>query len=287
LLAALQLLLEISRGLYAYAYPLHDLRLIGILVCSIAFGLCLVAIMVWKFAPDTWRGRLWLGAAISIGVSTAVVTGMDGKVSLALFIASAWGAAVAAHGWWHRRHHAAAHTCALLVFGTLNVLSPELFLDRYFYLLVAGLLIFLMVQQALAYAREQGQQREQRARADRLQAALDDRAHGHTEVVLSVPSVGKLRRVASSSIAHIQGAGDYAELHLASGESVLHTASLNALEAQLPSCFLRVHRSHLVNTRLIERLQQAEGGTGILHLQNGTSVPVSRRIMPGVRKALR
>jgi DNA-binding LytR/AlgR family response regulator len=152
---------------------------------------------------------------------------------------------------------------------------------------VAALLVFLMVQQAWAYAHEQQQQREQRARADRLQAALDDRAQAQTDVVLSVPSVGKLRRVPASSIAHVQGAGDYAELHLISGESVLHTAGLNELEAELPSYFLRVHRSHLVNTKLIERLQQGEGGTGMLHLQHGKSVPVSRRIMPGVRRALR
>jgi hypothetical protein len=45
---------------------------------------------------------------------------------------------------------------------------------------------------------------------------------------------------------------------------------------ELPSYFLRVHRSHLVNTKMIDRLQLAEG-----------AVPVSRRIKPGVRRALK
>jgi DNA-binding LytR/AlgR family response regulator len=104
---------------------------------------------------------------------------------------------------------------------------------------------------------------------------------------LTVLSVGKVQRIAASTIAHVQGAGDYTELHLIAGGSLLHSAGLNELEAELPSYFLRVHRSHLVNTKVIDRLQLAEGGTGTLFLHNGLSVPVSRRIMPGVRRALK
>lgn len=51
--------------------------------------------------------------------------------------------------------------------------------------------------------------------------------------------------------------------------------------------FLRVRRSHLVNTRLIERLYRNEPGKRTLYLHNSQPVPVSRRIMPGVRRALR
>lgn len=71
------------------------------------------------------------------------------------------------------------------------------------------------------------------------------------------------------------------------GSQLLHTTTLNELDADLSPRFLRVHRSHLVNTHYIERLDRAEGGTGTLHLRGSEPVPVSRRVMPGVRRALR
>ncbi|MBX3724485.1 MAG: LytTR family transcriptional regulator DNA-binding domain-containing protein [Xanthomonadales bacterium] len=88
-------------------------------------------------------------------------------------------------------------------------------------------------------------------------------------------------------IVRIQGAGDYVELHLDDGSRLLHTATLNDLDAELAPAFLRVHRSHLVNTRRIERLDRSDACTGTLHLRGSDPVPVSRRVMPGVRRALR
>ena len=102
-----------------------------------------------------------------------------------------------------------------------------------------------------------------------------------------MPTTGSVRPVAVSDIVRIQGAGDYVELHLNDGTELLHNATLNELDAELPSHFLRVHRSHLVNTRCIQHLDRKETGTGTLHLHDGQTVPVSRRIMPGVRRALR
>lgn len=303
LLPALQLLLEISRGVFAYRYPLHDLRLLGIVLCSVLFGLCLVAILASQFVPRAAQRWLALITVLVMAAAVAWVSDMDGKASIALLIASFFGIGIAVYGGTRvpgaNASDAGAHAIALAAFAALNLLAQSMFLDVYFFYGIAALLVFLMVQQAGAYVCEAQLQREQRTRADRLEAALYERALAPSELipglvpelvpelVLSIVSLGKIRRIAASSIVHIQGAGDYSELHLSGGENVLHTVGLNALEAELPSYFLRVHRSHLVNTRLVERLQQAEGGTGTLFLQHGMSVPVSRRIMPGVRKALK
>lgn len=286
-LAALQLLIEISRGVFAYHYPLHDMRLIGILLCSVLIGLSLVALLSRQFTPKSAQLSLLIAATIAIGGVIAWAQDMDDKARIALLIASAFGLGIAIYGVRQRMPQAGAHAWALMLFGALNILAQDMFLDVYLFYLIAALLVFLMVQQASAYAREIQLQREQRTRADRLQAALDDRMQAKSELILTVLSVGKMQRIAASSIAHIQGAGDYVELHLIGGTSLLHTIGLNELEAQLPSYFLRVHRSHIVNTRLVDRLQQAEGGNGSLFLSGGKSVPVSRRIMPGVRKALK
>ena len=63
-------------------------------------------------------------------------------------------------------------------------------------------------------------------------------------------------------------------------------AALAGLEAELPETFLRVHRSHIVNTAFVSALERDTGGVGRLTLSQGQEVPVSRRIMPKVRTAL-
>lgn len=287
MLAALQLLIETSRGVFAYRYPLHDVRLIGTLACTVLIGLNLVANQCRRFAPRSAQLPLAIGAAIAIGAVVIWVPGMDDKANIVLLIATALGLGTAIYGFRQHTPQAGAHALALALFGLLNLLAQRMFLDVYLFYLIAALLVFLMVQQAEAYTREIQLQREQRARADRLQAALDEREQAQSELILSIQSVGKMRRVPASDVAQVQGAGDYSELHLGDGERLLYSTGLNELEALLPSYFLRVHRSHIVNTRMVDRLQQAEGGTGTLFLRNGLSVPVSRRIMPGVRKALK
>ena len=76
------------------------------------------------------------------------------------------------------------------------------------------------------------------------------------------------------------------ELHFADGGKRLHSGSLNELEAELPPAFLRVHRSHIVNTAFVESLQREPSGVGRLRMTTGEFVPVSRRIMPTVRRAI-
>lgn len=285
-LAGVQLLLEVSRGLFAYPYPVQDLRLIGILACSVGFGIALVAVHARLFAPQ------WLPASVLLATA-ATLAGMllspslDAKTSIVLLTATALALGLALAGVRAGRRGARFQVGALLVFGLANLLAPAGFLDLGFYLLVAALMVGLMILQAGAYGRERRLRIEQHVRADRLQRALDDAQAGQGTRVLAVPGAGTLKQVPVDRIVRIQGADDYVELHLDDGSRLLHTATLNELDADLSPGFLRVHRSHLVNTRYIERLVRAEGGTGTLHLRSGAPVPVSRRVMPGVRRALR
>ena len=99
-------------------------------------------------------------------------------------------------------------------------------------------------------------------------------------------SAGKVNLVPVNDIAYLKGAGDYVELNLVNGVQVLHYDSLNDLEKSLPTTFLRIHRSYIVNTTLIQSLERSSSGVGTLKLSNNDEVPVSRRIMPKVRKEL-
>jgi DNA-binding LytR/AlgR family response regulator len=98
--------------------------------------------------------------------------------------------------------------------------------------------------------------------------------------------MGRTHRISSQDIAYIKGAGDFVELVLTSGETHLHSATLNDLEDELPAYFLRVHRSYIANSKLIESLQRNASGTGELRLHSNHALPVSRRIMPKIKAAL-
>lgn len=281
-----QLVTEAWRGLFAYAYPVHDLRLILIVLFAGVAGTAL-AMFAWSRVHARGHG-VFLACALALAAGAGLVSpGFDLKAILALtfpvvFAAGALLVQVRASGW-----RAGAPLLILLAFIAAIGLSPEQFLDRYFYLLMAGLLFALFFQQASHLARERRLRQEEEGRAQRLQAALARAREREMPTRLSVVSAGRVDLIEAETILRCQGAGDYVELHLTGGACLLHDGTLNALEEQLPATFLRVHRSHIVNTSCIAALDRDVSGVGALTLSNGDRVPVSRRIMPRVRSALR
>ena len=178
------------------------------------------------------------------------------------------------------------HFIALLVFLLAIAFFQGLFLDTVFFLLVAFFLLLLFLEQALLLAEEERERRSEEARANRLEQALAEAGERVETGHINVKSAGKIERIATSQIVHCSGAGGYSELVLIDGRTVLHSASLNELEATLPATFLRVHRSHLINVMFVESLTRDSSGTGTLLLSENIEVPVSRRVMPKVREAL-
>nr|WP_196139578.1 LytTR family DNA-binding domain-containing protein [Aliikangiella sp. G2MR2-5] len=86
-------------------------------------------------------------------------------------------------------------------------------------------------------------------------------------------------------IFYCKASGDYVELYLKDKQMKLFSGSLKKLESELPSTFLRVHRSYLVNLDQVQSLISEAGG-GNLIMSNDEQVPVSRRLMPSVRSAV-
>lgn len=284
-LVSIQLFAETSRGLFAYTYPWHDIRLATIALCSAGFGLSLCAYVVWRF--QNRRKLYWLGSASMLTLVIMLsVSGFDLKTSLALLVPTLVAALAAVLAYRSQPRSAFIFGISLLLFAAINIVGAGRFLDSYFYYFVAGLLIFLFVQQALFLLHEEQLRRQEEARASQLQFALDQRHDQDAARELTLKSTGKIQRVKLSDIAYIQAAGDYAEIILANGHTYLHHSTLQDLETELPSSFLRVHRSFLVNSQMIARLERKSSGTGELVLSTDQIVPVSRRIMPQVRAVL-
>ena len=289
LFAVGQLFAEISRGLFAYRYPLHDLRLLMIVVCSLGFGLCLAAHVIRRFRPA--RSALaFASVALPTFVAVLWVDSFDAKATLAMLGPVLLCAIHTGLRSWRREPGALAYFVSLVLFATLSAFFGGEFLNAMFFYLVAALLLFLFAQQAAVLAHEQQLRIALSSRAQQLQAALDQ-AQARSQPAaqpqkLRIIDTGRIELVAVDQITHCSGAGDYVELNFADGSKRLHSGSLNELEGELPPAFIRVHRSHIVNTAFVESLEREPSGVGRLRISTGAFVPVSRRIMPTVRRAM-
>jgi len=285
LFAAAQLALEVSRGLYAYEYPFHDVRLLLILAFATCTGACLYLHVLFRFVK---KRKLAFGVAALAAYLALVLPagGFDTKSSLAILLPSLLAALISAYAMARQRKGAAAYTVVLFLFTGLILLAPSRFLDIYFYYCVAALLVFLFVQELRTHFAERALREQEKARADQLELALSESRERDCPSNVQVTSSGKVEILKASDIAYARGAGDYVELVLKDATTRLHSATLTELENRLPGIFLRVHRSYLVNTAFIVALERDASGAGTLTLVGGDSVPVSRRIMPSVRKAL-
>ncbi len=79
-----------------------------------------------------------------------------------------------------------------------------------------------------------------------------------------------------TDIIRCESDGSYSHVYYADGKTIILAKTLKAIEALIQSdSFVRVHHSHLINVRQIERYLHAEGGQIIM--SDGSTVPVSRR----------
>ena len=103
-----------------------------------------------------------------------------------------------------------------------------------------------------------------------------------------VEKAGKKLLLAVEEIFYDMAKDDYSYL-FTDGERYLSTLSLAELERKLaPRGFFRVHRRFLVNLAQVKEVVPMYGGTLLLTMKDrtGSQVPVSRRRVPSLKKAL-
>ncbi|RBP51146.1 LytR/AlgR family response regulator transcription factor [Arenicella xantha] len=285
LFTSIQLCAEVIRGLVAYPYPAHDIRLMIILICSLCFGLSLLAhVLITLRAPYP---KASFGVAASATILVLIVApGFDHKSALALGVPCVFSLAVAVYNVSRNTPGAWAIAAGVGLFLVAILMSPGEFLDTYYFYLVAALILFLFIQHSSVITRAREQRSAEKARADKLQFIVDQNRLDTDSPTLSIKSANKTELISINDIAYCKGAGDYVELVLDSGQRVLHNDKLNDLEETLPSTFTRVHRSYIVNTTKIVSIERKPSGTGAIELSNHDTIPVSRRIMPSVRERL-
>ncbi len=105
---------------------------------------------------------------------------------------------------------------------------------------------------------------------------------------IPVEKAGKKLLVSVDDILYVMAKDDYSYLYTAA-DRYLSTISLAQLEAKLePVGFFRIHRRYVVNLSRVKEVVPMYGGTLLLTLTDeaATQIPVSRRRVPALKKAL-
>jgi two-component system LytT family response regulator len=93
---------------------------------------------------------------------------------------------------------------------------------------------------------------------------------------LLVPDRGRMVPITVASIDWIQAEGDYARIH-SGGRSYLVARALTDLERRLdPDCFIRIHRSAIVNADRIKEVRPEGSSRHSVVLADGTRLVLSR-----------
>jgi two-component system, LytTR family, response regulator LytT len=82
--------------------------------------------------------------------------------------------------------------------------------------------------------------------------------------------------VKCADIVFVKAEGNYSRLFLESGAKLLHEKSLNKLEVLLPSSFMRIHKSYIINTVFLLKYRVFKGSRYEVELKGDHTLPVGR-----------
>lgn len=98
-------------------------------------------------------------------------------------------------------------------------------------------------------------------------------------------SAGRIRLVQEYEVIFVRSDNNYSIVHLMDNSEYFMCKTLKEYEAMLDErVFVRCHRSYLVNQLYIKEIFGKDKNR--LLLLNGSTVPVSRRRLPGIKKLI-
>lgn len=103
---------------------------------------------------------------------------------------------------------------------------------------------------------------------------------------LSVKRKGEIKLIEVDKIVYLKGAGVYSELFMVGGKKELHHLNLKKTNRLLPSSFVRIHRSYIVNMYFVQKIVAHGGSRYSLKLKDDSTLPVSRNDYPKLKNLL-
>ncbi|GGQ45003.1 LytR/AlgR family response regulator transcription factor [Couchioplanes azureus] len=108
-----------------------------------------------------------------------------------------------------------------------------------------------------------------------LRAARPVPGQRHDEPSIPVELAGTTRMLPRSSVRWVEAQGDYARLHTADASHLVRVSLATLAERWADAGFVRIHRSYLVQLRLVAELRLTPSGYVVI--VDGAELPVSRR----------
>jgi DNA-binding LytR/AlgR family response regulator len=105
--------------------------------------------------------------------------------------------------------------------------------------------------------------------------AVEARRERDDDPTIPVELAGTTRMLPRSSVHWVEAQGDYARLHTADGSHLVRISLASLAERWADAGFVRIHRSYLVQLRLIRELRLT--GNGYVVVVAGRELAVSRR----------
>jgi len=103
---------------------------------------------------------------------------------------------------------------------------------------------------------------------------------------LIIRSLGRVEIVPINLVVRLAGADDYVQVVTTDDRMLLHYDRLDKLERQLPSGFIRTHRSHIINSEYLIKVLVVSRGQHVALTSDGEQVPISRRRVKAIKKSL-
>lgn len=123
---------------------------------------------------------------------------------------------------------------------------------------------------------------------DRLAVALHRAFEGSPRRLerFAARDAGQTRYVAIDDILYVRAGGARSEIVLTANRAIRDDRMLDRIQSLLPPHFERIHRSFLVDIRKVECLSAQEGSRYAVTLHDGTTLPVGRTRVAGLRARL-
>lgn len=96
---------------------------------------------------------------------------------------------------------------------------------------------------------------------------------------------GKIVLIKVSEIVSLRAAGNYVELHFDEGRA-LHRATMHSVMQRLPSYFIQIHRSHVINLNHLKVVQSELGRYSECVMSDGRQLPIGAQFKGAFMNAL-
>lgn len=122
------------------------------------------------------------------------------------------------------------------------------------------------------------QQQQQKPAVEKTKEIIEEAAKSPVQSNrVVVKDGGKIKIIPVTQIQYLEAADDYVKIHTAEG-AFLKKKTMQFFEDSLTAFhFVRVHRSYIINTQLITRIDAYEKDSHLALLSSGVRVPVSKQ----------